>query len=288
MTRLYLKIRLLVFISFCLSGCYSESNAPAAVPDDCISGFTGSSLDVVTWNLHDFPSNGVPTIDSLANMVTRLDADIIALQEITGTESFNKLLLKLPGYRGIINANADLNLAFLIRDYITIEPESIRILFEDDNYIFPRPPFCLAVSLQGMPDLLLIDIHLKCCEGAENIYRRAMALDKLKQYIDDSLKNERVIILGDFNQPLLTVESENPFSGFLDDSLHYRFADKSVANGDERYWSYPAWPSHIDHIMITDELFDNDISVRCLTPDLCDSLYFVNISDHRPLLMRIR
>ena len=288
MIRLIEKIYLFAFITCFNMGCYKEANVPAVYPDDCISGHTGASLDVVTWNLHDFPSNGEITIDSLAVLVTRLDADIIALQEITGTEDFNRLLEKLPRYRGIINANSDLNLAYLVKGNIIVEPESIRVLYEDDPYIFPRPPFCLAVSGPGIRDLVLINIHLKCCEGAENVYRRAVALEKLKQYLDDSLKDSEVIILGDFNSALNSGDNENPFSGFLSDSLHYRFADLPVALGDEEYWSYPGWPSHIDHFIITDELFDKNISAQCLTPDLCDSLYLINVSDHRPVLLQIR
>ena len=110
MIRLTEKILLTALVACCITGCYKEANDPVIYPGDCISGYTGTSLDVVTWNVHDFPANGDITVDSLALLITRLDADIIAFQEITSADNFKRLLAKLPGYRGIINADKDLNL----------------------------------------------------------------------------------------------------------------------------------------------------------------------------------
>ena len=45
------------------------------------------------------------------------------------------------------------------------------------------------------------------------------------------------------------------FKNFIDDDTNYLFADMLIAQGNSMNWSYPTWPSHLDHILITNELF---------------------------------
>ena len=42
---------------------------------------------------------------------------------------------------------------------------------------------------------------------------------------------------------------------FINDSSAYYFADSDIASGPSSNWSFPNWPSHLDHILITNELF---------------------------------
>ena len=35
------------------------------------------------------------------------------------------------------------------------------------------------------------------------------------------------------------------------------FTDYSIAQGNSFQWSFPTYPSHIDHILVSSELFDN-------------------------------
>jgi len=105
--------------------------------------------------------------------------------------------------------------------------------------------------------------------------------------MDDKLSKEKVIVLGDFNDEIIPSDGTPPvFSNFISDSLNYAFTDMEIATGHPLYWSYPAWPSHIDHILITNELFDAHLSTQTLTYDLCEPSYLTKISDHRPLIIR--
>ncbi len=270
-----------------LPECRIDSHAPEG-SSDCIPALTGKSLDIVTWNVHDFPSKGNETINRLSGLILKINPDIIALQEVVSSDAFNRLLAVLPGYHGIINAGSDLNLAYLFKDSISVEYGSEKILFSDDPYDFPRPPLLLTLPEASGDKIILVNIHLKCCDGEENIFRRKSALEKLKQYLDDSLSSARVIVLGDFNDEITKGNPDNVFTAFLDDSLNYRFADRAVAEGDPSTWSFPGWPGDLDHFLITKELFDENYSVSCLTPDRCDSLYFEDISDHRPVLLEMK
>ena len=57
------------------------------------------------------------------------------------------------------------------------------------------------------------------------------------------------------------------------------------------YWSFPSWPSHLDHIIISDELFDdyNNLNSSCNTLIVDDLFnngwadYNQFVSDHRPV-----
>ena len=84
----------------------------------------------------------------------------------------------------------------------------------------------------------------------------------------------------------------NVFWNFLQ-SDNFQFADYDIAYGHSSEWSYPTWPSHIDHIIITDELFPNFNSSNVQTFLVDDyisggwSSYDNYISDHRPVFMQL-
>jgi endonuclease/exonuclease/phosphatase family metal-dependent hydrolase len=245
-------------------------------------------FDIITWNVPDFPVNDEEVVERLSAMVSASGTDILALQEMEGTEKFSDLLASLPGYAGFISAASDQNPAFLVRKESRLSIVEARALFEDDPYAFPRPPLMISVVNVAGDTTILINLHLKCCEGEVNEARRQAGMYKLKQFADSYLYNDKLIILGDFNEEITGPGGQMVFHQFLSDSLNYRFADLSLAYGPTSGWSYPEWPSHIDHFIISNEWFEHDYSVVCLTPELCDSTYFTTISDHRPLLLRIR
>jgi exonuclease III len=97
------------------------------------------------------------------------------------------------------------------------------------------------------------------------------------------------MILGDFNDDISGTDSlANVFFSFIEDSINYSFADMTIASGNEKFWSYPSWPSHIDHILITSELSDRVEDTQVLTLDVCDERYSSYISDHRPVMIQLR
>ena len=86
--------------------------------------------------------------------------------------------------------------------------------------------------------------------------------------------------------------NNNVFQIFIDDPENYLFADIDLANStNEDNWSFPNWPSHIDHILITNELFDNVITTETALINLSLSggwgEYDTYISDHRPVVLSL-
>jgi len=68
-----------------------------------------------------------------------------------------------------------------------------------------------------------------------------------------------------------------------------------IAQGPSTNWSYPGWPSHLDHILITNELFDefaladsniNTILIDSFMEGLWNE-YDNYISDHRPVGLKL-
>ena len=146
---------------------------------------------------------------------------------------------------------------------------------------------------------LIINNHFKCCgDGNLNLnndsdeeMRRLNASNLLKQYIDNNLSNKNVIVLGDLNDDIAESSANNVFQTILDDTDNYRFVDMDIASGGSSNWSYPTWPSLLDHILITNELFDNDPYVEVIRiDDFMDggfSQYDQNVSDHRPVALKL-
>ena len=77
----------------------------------------------------------------------------------------------------------------------------------------------------------------------------------------------------------------------IDTNLSY----ESVFLGDSQLWSFPSYPSHIDHIILSDEIFNNPLIEYSTSTVLIENLYNRGfseyneyISDHRPVLINLQ
>ena len=287
------KIIFLVFLSSCASDSIvdSENN----------SSSNPNNLDIVTWNIERYPKHS-NTNNYLKSIINNLEGvDIIALQEIESSTDINELANSLDGswtfYR---HENSDWGeLSYLINlETITFQ-EPYSILNEYQYYFAYRPPYVLEFNYNNQ-DFVLINVHYKCCgdgnldeqDSGDEEYRRLQASLYLDNYISTNFNNSNVIIVGDFNDSLDDSASNNVFNIFLDSS-EYFFTDLPMALESNywQYWSFPNWPSHLDHILITSELFDEyEKSNSTCTTLVFDNLfnngwfdYDMYISDHRPV-----
>ncbi len=229
-------------------------------------------------------------MDYLEIAVNTLKPDIIAMQEISSGSSLQELANRLEGYDyTIANGGGDWGLAYLYN--------SNKVALFTDPYeiytgywsAFPRPPFVLEANWNGKK-IVIINNHLKAYGDIENIGRRAEAIELLDEYVEENLDDERVVILGDMNDEL-TDEVNNVFDIMLNDPQSYFFTDLSIAQGSNLLWSYPKYPSHIDHILITNELFTAHLETNTVLYDTyLDGRwteYEQHISDHRPVAISL-
>jgi len=264
---------------------------------------TENTLDIVTWNIENFPKNGQNSIDYVTQIVEAINADFIAIQEINNQTAFQQVVNNLVDYNGFLESTDFDGLALIYKPDV-LEINNIFRIYSEPVYwnAFPRAPMVIDVTYNNQK-VFIINNHLKCCgDGTLNLSdnddeetRRYEALNLLKTYIDANLANENVILLGDLNDELSDVPNNNVFQNLIDDSTNYLFTDYDIALENSLNWSYPSWPSHLDHIAITNELFDefalSNSSIETIKIDAYLtggwSEYDENVTDHRPVGLKL-
>lgn len=271
---------------------------------DDINFGTDSTFEVVTWNIEWFPKNGSITIDSVSKIIENLDVDLIGLQEIDDTTLCRQMIDNLPGYDLFMDNVWFGGLAYIYKTS-SINIQSIYKIYDTSPFwnAFPRSPLVIELLFNG-ETLIVINNHFKCCgdglldigNSADEEARRHEASTLLKQYIDANFNSNKVIVIGDLNDIITDHPTNNVYQMFIDDSTNYAFADMDLAIGTSSEWSFPGWPSHLDHILITNELFTEfsnpSSEIRTIKVDdyLAGGLadYDLNISDHRPVGLKIQ
>ena len=301
MDRILIVTILAIFIISCAEDKGTDSFYSPAPPfveiDSSFSSInigTDSTFDIITWNIENFPKQN-STVDYLLELIPIFDADIIALQEIESATDFQNLINSLDNYDGIItnSASYNINLAFLYPH--NLEVEATYEIFTDNWWSFPRSPL-VAHIIWNEKNIYIINNHFKAMGGTENEDRRKSASEKLEDYVNEYLSVENVIILGDLNDELNEDPSNNVFQNFINDALNFKFTDMEIAYSSSSNWSYPSWPSQLDHILITNELFDEFDNEGSSVQTIRLEEYFGNgwidyekyISDHRPVGLSLK
>ena len=263
---------------------------------------TDSTFEVVSWNIEWFPKNGQVTADSVKTIIQSLAADVYALQEIDDTTLLKQVVSTIPGYACHFKFSHYGGLAYVYNTN-TVQVNAKYEIYTSQPYwnAFPRSPQVLELTFNN-EDYVIIDNHLKCCgdgvldlnDTSDEENRRLSAVNLLKTYIDSIFSNDKVIVVGDWNDILTDPNSNNVFNSFLNDS-DYLFVDFPVALGSSANFSFPTWPSHLDHILISDELFTDfskpNSELSCIRIDdymSSWSAYDYNISDHRPVGLKLQ
>ena len=278
----------------------------------CAQNESEAFFSIVTWNIEIFPKNE-NTINLLAELMIEIDADVYSLQEITNTNYFNQLINKIndldarnswSGFRSGDENSPYQELAYIIKtSLIKINQNPYTILNDDYYYFAYREPFLINLSYMNN-SFFIINNHFKCCgdgyldneNSSDEEYRRKKASELLKNYVEENLPEEKVIIVGDLNDELTDVVSNNVFNSFLNDPLNFLFVDMEIAIGTETNWSFPSWPSHLDHILITNELYNIFNDSRSIVKTIHAANYFnggineydENISDHLPIMLKLK
>ena len=257
-----------------------------------------STLEVMTWNLKQFPLSGDETIENVQEIISDLKVDLIAFQEINSYAAYQTLQNLLPAYEFIITnywGDFSLNLAYAYRtDFLNLNNSTT--LFSSEGYNFAyRYPFMASFSWQcgnSSLNFSAINIHLKAYGDSESFQRRYESCQIISDYINAQINigNDKIIVLGDFNDE--TNESQNNNSLWpLVVNSNSQFITNQI-NGDNYFNSYILGSSSlIDHILITTGFNDyliNDLVTTIRVDDYVGYNYYTNnISDHRPVLWKI-
>ena len=273
-------------------------------PDDndptAISFGTLNTLDIVTWNLKTFPEG--TDLASLKQMISALNAEVIAFQEIMDYNAFMDLAAEIPYYSACVYSATDSYRLAYMYDTRSVTVNNQYSILENDSNPFPRPPYILDITWNNN-NYILINNHFKAYgdnyidenDSWDEEMRRRLACQKLENYISTTLQDKKVIVLGDLNDQIAEPDDYNVFLSFLHKPEEYYFADMPIAlSPTYSTVSYPISLSHIDHILITNELFsdfENGGSYcRTILAEnwmLSWNTYSSTISDHRPVGIRI-
>ncbi len=268
---------------------------------DDLSFGTDSTFDLMTWNIQTFPKDGQRTLDSVSQIIEALDIDLIALQEINDLASFDQLTSALQGWEGIYIDQDHAGLSYLYKP-AEIEVLDTFLIYPVLGREFPRAPLVIEIRYRG-ERFLVINNHLKCCGDGfidngdpwDEETRRLDASNLLDQYLKTYVPDDPVILLGDLNDVLTDAQERNVFEAFINDESNYLFADMDIALSSHYNWSYPWYPSHLDHILLTSEVFNrfasSAIDVQTIKVDKFMAggmqAYDNMMTDHRPVAMKI-
>jgi endonuclease/exonuclease/phosphatase family metal-dependent hydrolase len=259
------------------------------------------SLEIMTWNIQHFPKDSL-TISRAASAINELDVDVVGLQEIEDQTAFEELVEELNSYRPIwqgyraVSDEWDQNLAFVYKQQLNVENIYEIYLEEKYDYALPRRPLVLEFEFANQ-SVVVINNHLKARGGRENEDRRRAANELLQEFIETNYDTENVVLIGDLNDEIAEPENKNVFWNFINNKDDFLFADTEIAADSTAKWSYPYWRyrGHIDHILITNELFDEFAAtgseVKTITldeymPEGWDQ-HYQEISDHRPVAIKL-
>ena len=294
-----IEMRIVTIIFICL---FSFMSATAQGLKEMSFG-TEETLDIASWNIEWFPKNGMVTVDSVKEAIAALEFDVLGIQEVDDTTVFKNMIAELPNYTTTFKTSYFAGLAYIYNPS-TIEVLDYYEIYSSNPYwnAFPRSPKILEFMFQGQK-FITINNHFKCCGNGSLDYddtgdeenRRLQASNLLKMYIDTNFPDDNVILLGDLNDLLTDAPVHNVFQEFFAAPGDYKFIDMDIAEGPSDDWSYPSWPSHLDHILITNELFDDmeNEDSKVETIRIGDFMaggfneYDQKMSDHRPMGLKL-
>lgn len=250
---------------------------------------TPETLDVATWNIENFPL-AATTPKVVADLITSLGLDVIAVQEIASESAFTELVTRLPYHRGALSGHAYSDGSYQKVGYIyredLVEVSDVTMIFSGAGNEFPRPPLQARVSVKGTDfDFTIITLHLKAGIGFEDRDRRDAAVDTLIDYVGgmiDGPADDEVMLLGDFNEVVTSSAGQEVFGQLLTNA---RFTVQTVTAASQGQRSYLPSGAILDHVVTTSAL-DEEVTAGVTIPRVDTQLQaYGSVSDHLPVVL---
>ena len=256
----------------------------------------------------------------------KLDADVIAVNEISDDVLFEQMVSEMEGYDFILSAATSYpdspggqKVGFIYKTSTVNLIDSRPLLTElhpfyngGDHSLLPdypesadrffasgRLPFLMEaiVTINGhSQEMKFIALHARAngSSGAQNRYdMRKYDVEKLKDYIDSNFSEDHVMILGDYNDDLdFTVANVTTtvttYDSYLQDNENYSFPTLALSEAGYRTYVAGNYNDMIDHIMITNELDYSYMEGSARVHyELYNSDYAYTTSDHFPVSIRL-
>ncbi len=164
---------------------------------------SGQTMKIATYNIY-FLDDGISAARkaNLQAVITELDADVIAFQEIADKAALENILPASYDIAMIDDANEIQEVALAVRRPMLIH--SSKFIYPSKEYddAFPRSRNLLQVEVEGIGGIYYFLVcHAKSRRGgrAKTDMRRQRAAALIVKHIQENLTGKKVIVLGDFN-----------------------------------------------------------------------------------------
>jgi endonuclease/exonuclease/phosphatase family metal-dependent hydrolase len=329
-------VRLAVLLMLALAAC---GRAPRERPDGGTPdggtppplGYDGGGLRVGGWNVEFLgdalygPDDEELQLRNVRSVLADAGFDVVGLVEVVEAGAFQRLLADLPEYGGVLASDtarvvgaASCGSGGASPCYTTFEQKpallyrrslaavrSAELILTESGYfsdLAGRPPLRVDLDVArdgGAEPLVVIVLHLKAYATYDDWVKRRNASGHLKAYLDARLPDEKVMVIGDWNDDLDQSTARDPgspgqylpspFENFLQDAARYRFVTDVLTEAGQG--TTVGYGSTIDHHLVTNELEPQLVpgSVTVLHPEqwgdpaYAGGQYRSTTSDHWPV-----
>jgi endonuclease/exonuclease/phosphatase family metal-dependent hydrolase len=291
-----------------------------------------NTLAIMNWNLEFFgasrrfygsefgPPDEALQIENAARLLNAIQADVIALQEVSNDDAFRELLKLLSGYEGRCSSRYSYSfdtsddfppqkLCFIYRSH-TVKLVREKILFRklyDDAlssqsrllaaapggaaavFSSGRLPYQLEVDVTNngvTKRLSFINIHGKSGATFDDHARRSFDARLLKDTLDQYYSGRNFMVLGDLNDDLdvsIAAGRDSPYIPFVNDN-RYQCVSKKLS--DDGWHSTISYDDVIDHQIVSSSMADSYVigSAKIVNPFTLVERYGETTSDHLPVI----
>lgn len=237
-------------------------------------GLTAQTVKIATYNIY-FLDDGISgeRKANLQAVLQKLDADIIAFQEISNPAALKNVLDENYQIAMIDDPAEVQELALAVRS--PFEITSSKYVFPDDQYDdpFPRSRNLLQVEVEGEGHQFVFLVHHAKSRGGGRVktdIRREMASRMMVDYIKTNMSGKNVVLLGDFNdnpddRSLNILEyGDSMATGGIDsveDTFLYNATETLLDNDyvSYGYWEiYPEIPEETFNLTVTGAREENN------------------------------
>ncbi len=318
-----MKTRLLMLVlavAFPACGVDGDSFAQISEGDD-VESLSGelrirsqnqaNTLDVGSWNVEWFgatdsgPADEALQQKNVARVIKSLNLDVVGLVEVVNEVDFHALLASMPLYDGVLvtddsveggsswYSTREQKVALLFKKKFTMQ--RARVVVTAAAYDFGgRPPLEVTLSFtegRQAQQLTVVVTHFKAMANLDGFTRRTRASQALKTWLDACPPEDRVLVIGDFNDDIdrSTYQGQtSPLLNFVNDSAHYRFTTDALTVANES--TTTGFRSTIDHHLANSVLAREFVegSATVLHPETVIADYATSTSDHYPVMTRYR
>ncbi len=256
---------------------------------DCVPSFEqGEGFEVATLDLENFPKQN-NSIMYTADLLLKINADIVALQEISNEGALKQLVSLMEGWDYVITPEPGINCsqAFLFKiSEVEFVEEDIKALEIKSSDSFCQVP--LQIKVRHRPsgiETYLINIYQENLEEPNDITRSNDASKQLKSILDRNYKSDYILVLGKFDESIESdIEKASLFGAFVTDSLNYRIVGNSLEREDSILYSYVPGSNNMESILLSNEWFNSFEGLVTICADECYEDYKSTISNHRPVV----